>query len=55
MSLPGCAHWQQVIWELFNAMLKGSKEAEEGDTEFLHRESAALSALKSVRPTLLSP
>ena len=32
---PGCAHWQQLIWELFNYVLKGHSDAGEMDMKFI--------------------
>ncbi len=33
---PGCAHAQQVIWQLFNAIDKGFSASGDNDTEFLN-------------------
>jgi alpha-L-fucosidase 2 len=46
----GCAHQQQIIWQLFNAVLKGYKAAGETDKEFVNDVANAVSKMdKGVR------
>ena len=51
----GCAHWQQLIWELFNAVLKGSEDAGETNIEFLRRKSMNQYSLRSALPDTFIP
>jgi hypothetical protein len=45
--LPGCAHAQQLIWQLFNSVEKGYQAAGDTDSAFLEGEISPPSFVSS--------